>query len=180
MNEVKEIKNRIKKILPTYHGRLKYKAESVCPLLKNCEDSFLIENFSEWNEQTDFLTGLYNLLRFNFHSINEIKEHIHKIEYSFNFNKSYYKPGELYYGEKNYADTCWDNFMISIISSNEIDASNLNDYISLSRLKEYELEHPNQVVWLGSIVCDVDKKISNWLYKNKLGFKPNKEESFLC
>ena len=70
--------------------------------------------------------------------------------------------------------------MISIISSNEIDANNLNDYISLSRLKEYELEHPNQVVWLGSIVCDIDKKISNWLYKNKLGFKPNKEESFLC
>lgn len=24
------------------------------------------------------------------------------------------------------------------------------------------------------------KKISNWLYKNKLGFKPNKEENFLC
>ena len=178
MNEIKEIKKRIKKILPTYHGRLKYKVD--CPLLKNCNDSFLIDNFFEWNEQTDFLTGLYNLLRFDFTSIKEIKNHIHKIEQSFIFDKSYYEPNSLYYGEKNYADTCWDNFMISIIFSNEIDVNNLNDYIALSRLKEYELEHPNQVIWLGSVVCNTDKKTFKWLYKNKLGFKSNKEESFLC
>lgn len=178
MNEIKEIKKRIKKILPTYHGRLKYKVD--CPLLKNCNDSFLIDNFFEWNEQTDFLTGLYNLLRFDFTSIKEIKNHIHKIEQSFIFDKSYYEPNSLYYGEKNNTDSCWDNFIISIVPSAKINKNNLDNYIALSRLKEYELEHPNQVIWLGSVVCNTDKKTFKWLYKNKLGFKPNKEESFLC
>ena len=155
MNEIKEIKKRIKKILPTYHGRLKYKVD--CPLLKNCNDSFLIDNFFEWNEQTDFLTGLYNLLRFDFTSIKEIKNHIHKIEQSFIFDKSYYEPNSLYYGEKNNTDSCWDNFIISIVPSTEINKNNLDNYISLSRLKEYELEHPNQVIWLGSVVCNTDQ-----------------------
>ena len=171
MNEIKEIKKRIKKILPTYHGRLKYKVD--CPLLKNCNDSFLIDNFFEWNEQTDFLTGLYNLLRFDFTSIN-------KIEQSFIFDKSYYEPNSLYYGEKNNTVSCWDNFIISIVPSAKINKNNLDNYIALSRLKEYELEHPNQVIWLGSVVCNTDKKTFKWLYKSKLGFKPNKEESFLC
>ena len=178
MNEIKEIKKRIKKILPTYHGRLKYKVD--CPLLKNCNDSFLIDNFFEWNEQTDFLTGLYNLLRFDFTSTKEIKNHIHKIEQSFIFDKSYYEPNSLYYGEKNNTVSCWDNFIISIVPSAKINKNNLDNYIALSRLKEYELEHPNQVIWLGSVVCNTDKKTFKWLYKSKLGFKPNKEESFLC
>ena len=164
MNEIKEIKKRIKKILPTYHGRLKYKVD--CPLLKNCNDSFLIDNFFEWNEQTDFLTGLYNLLRFDFTSIKEIKNHIHKIEQSFIFDKSYYEPNSLYYGEKNNTDSCWDNFIISIVPSTEINKNNLDNYIALSRLKEYELEHPNQVIWLGSVVCNTNKKTFK-LYKNK-------------
>ena len=180
MNEIKEIKKRIKKILPTYYGRLKYKAEENCPLLKDCNDPFLIDNFFEWNEQTDFLTGLYNLLRFDFTSIEEMKNHIHKIEYDFIFNKNYYEPNSLYYGEKNYTNSCWDNFMISVVPSAEINKNSLDSYIALSRLKEYELEHPNQVIWLGSVVCNTDKKTFKWLYKNKLGFKPNKEESFLC
>ena len=86
----------------------------------------------------------------------------------------------MYYGEKNNTDSCWDNFIISIVPSTEINKNNLDNYIALSRLKEYELEHPNQVIWLGSVVCNTDKKTFKWLYKNKLGFKTNKEESFLC
>lgn len=183
MNEIDEIKKRISKILPIYDNRMAYKAESLCPLLKDCGDDFLINNFSDWLEQPDFLTGLYNILRFDFSSINELKEHLKKIEYIYKFDVSYYKDNSEFYAVKNRAEnewnSCWDNCMISVIPAKYIDKNNLDNYISLDNLKKYEMEHPNQVVWL-CILNEADKKTSKWMYKNKLAFKPVKDEkSFL-
>ena len=69
--------------------------------------------------------------------------------------------------------------MISVVPAKDIDKNNLDNYISLDNLKKYEMEHPNQVVWL-CILNEADKKTSKWMYKNKLAFKPVKDEkSFL-
>jgi len=182
MDEIRMIKNKIKKILPVYDNRMAYKAESICPLLKDCKDDFLLENFSKWSEQEGFLTGLYNILRFGFSSIEELKEHFEKIEYAYRFDKTYYQEGDKFYAEKNRSKdgSCWDNCIISVFSFDEIKNKNRDDFIALSRLKEYELENPNQVVWLG-FLNNSDKNTSKWLYKNKLAFKPVKEEKdYLC
>ena len=131
-------------------------------------NSFLKEIFPDEIYNKDFLFGLYNSLRF-FKEIDETEliNYVKKIK-DLN-NKSYFVPNEKYYGEKPHYNDFWENYIITIVPVRMI--NNSEDYIALSKIKEYEYEHPS-CYCLNGLFNMADKKTTAFLFQEKLLFEP--------
>lgn len=174
MTFIKKLKKEINKIV-RIKKHILYNQYYDFPLLKDCGSVWLKENFKEYDNQTNFIAGIYNLTRLVSKNItiDEFKELLKQINNS--FDENYYVPNEKYYAINPNANS-WANFVISIEPASKI--INLSDAISLSKLKEFEIKHPNMMAWDG-IFNKGDKKITKKLIKEKLMFKPFKYEKEL-
>lgn len=178
MTFLKRLEKEIKKIIPI-RKHILYNQYADFPLLKNCNSEWLKENFKEWENQDRFIPGLYNLIRFMPKDITleEFKKHLYNVDNSFNFNKSYFNyisRNDRYYAIKIKGITNpWSDFIIEIYKKEDAEKkiTSGEELISLSRLKEYEMERPNMVVYDG-IFNDADKKTTRELIRQKLLIKP--------
>lgn len=174
MTFIKKLKKEINKII-RIKGHILYNQYNNFPLLKNCNSKWLKENFKEYNNQKNFIAGIYNLTRLVSKNIiiDEFKELLQQINNS--FDENYYIPNEKFYAINPNANS-WGNFIISIEPADKI--LNLSDVISLSKLKEFEMRHPNMMAWNG-VFNKGDKKTTKKLIKEKLMSKPFKYEKEL-
>lgn len=176
INLPNKIKSEINKIIKI-KGHILYDQYSDFPLLKDCNSDFLKKNFSQWLDQENFLPGLYNLTRFmdKDETIESIKARLVAVETSLRFKKSYYIPDEKFYAINPRIVNPWANFCIQIKKRENCDFD--DSLISLSRLKEFEMERPNLIVYDG-IFNDLDRKETKKLIKEKLIIKPIKYEKY--
>jgi len=179
MNEAKKIQSEIRKEIKTVHNRIIYKAYENMPLIKDCKSDFIKANFSEWNEVKFALGGIFNLSKF-YYTIDDIKSQLKEASKKFSFNVSYWNENEDYYCEKIYCETFLDECIISVMSSDKVkyfleQGREKSDFIAISRLKEYEIDHPNQKVWAVDCWNDLPKKITKKMIKENLIIKPSKK-----
>jgi len=183
MNEIKILQKEIKKIIKTVDNRITYKAYETIPLIKDCNNTFLKENFSEWRETEKVLGAIFNLSKY-YYTIDEIKSQLKQIERNFAFNISYWVDGEEYYIEKIQCVSPFDECILSILSTDKIEYFIKNqerqkeEFVALSKLKDYELNHPNQKVWDSNCWNDLPKKLTKQLIKEGLIIKPSKKEEW--
>lgn len=166
----KKIRTEIKKIV-RINDHILYEQYSDFPLLKYSNSEWLKENFSDWKEQKNFLPGLYNIARFldNNETMEELINKLKAVDASFAFNKSYYTPNERFYAIKPYTTDPWSDWILEVREQKDYDKE--DNLISLSKLKEFEMNYPNMIVYDG-IFNNLEKKETKRLIKEKLIFKP--------
>lgn len=147
-----ELKTEIEKFIKLTNGRISYSGYSDCPTIKETGSNYLLEVFPEWKYQSNFLTGVYNLLKY-FNNIDELKQHCKNIENKFKFDPTYYVEGEKYYARNVKGNSVWDSCIIDIQPADKVD----NSWVALSNLKKYLMDRPNLVCW-NTIINNVDKE----------------------
>ena len=180
MTEMKKLKKILKKELKI-KDHVPYKMYDCELRLNKAKNEWLKETFVEWIDTPYFLTGLFNLTRLLPEGtlIEELKETIRLAESRANFDINYYVPGEKYYAKKVYNDTTiWAECVLSIYTEEKCInmgmKQNPKEFISLSNLRRYLIDHPNQHCWPG--FCFTDKALHKRLIKAGLMNKPNLEE----
>lgn len=177
MTFIKKLRKEINKIVKV-KDHILYDQYHDFPLLKDCKSEWLKANFSDWLETEMFLPGIYNLSELidkNI-SLEGFKEVIRQSEKNMNKKINFF-PNEKYYF-RDYTDwnSIWGNILIDFTPEKKIPKGKENEYVPISKLKEYEISHPCMKGWTGIFSEEVDKKTIKKLIKEKLVNKCKKYE----
>lgn len=178
---IKELKEEISNLYTITNNHILY-TEITKLLTINSLSKEAQQEFKEFSSDKMVLPGLYNLSRFfgENENVDVLKKAIKNRKHNF------YVPDEKYYAICIDDGNIWKEHINSLYKFNKIKdylkqgIYKEKDLVALSKLKDYEINYPNRVLWDSSLFnSEIDKKTKSYLMENKLMYIPSEKENFL-